>query len=269
MSGLARSRDDRLRTGTSCVLSGYLDAILVLAYSASDNDASTLFTWLNAHLVSKLRIGRMDGSKTIEFAEYLLKYAPSITPVVLVIAAMIAFLAYYTSRGMRLDADQRAKDSLTFEMIKYWGENRDLLHRSSIRFAFYDALSDEQIQVIQNGSRLSLDVNYIGRLVAYLQYIGKMDDALLKNHEQNAVITIEQNQMDDIRLDYLRMMNSLEFVCIPYRLDLCNRDIFHEEMKTAFLQADSLKFYERMISIAGIWPSLKFTLEDMKKRISA
>ncbi len=195
-------------------------------------------------------------------------WAPFVNSFILLIGVSIAFLAWRVSSGTRLDAKRRARNQLSFDMIRYYIENRDqFMTRGSLRNQFYTALPMEDLTKILERKPISISPALSAEYLKLRSTIAGAGAPLLEGEP----VEVGRWELLDLRIDLINFMNSFEYISIPYSKRLCNRDIFYEEMRMVILPQkkffyDVLKASEAVAAGHDLWPSFKQLLEDMDRR---
>jgi hypothetical protein len=195
-------------------------------------------------------------------------WAPFVNSFILLTGVCIAFLAWRVASGTRLDAKRRARNQLSFDMIRYYIENRDhFMTRGSLRNQFYTALPREDLTKILERKPISISP----ALSAEYQKLRSTIAGGALPASEGEPIDVGRWELLDLRIDLINFMNSFEYISIPYSKRLCNRDIFYEEMRMVILPQkqffhDVLKSAEAVAAGHDLWPSFKKLLEDMERR---
>lgn len=195
-------------------------------------------------------------------------WAPFVNSFILLTGVCIAFLAWRVASGTRLDAKRRARNQLSFDMIRYYIENRDqFMTRGSLRNQFYTGLPKEDLTKILERKPISISPQLSAE---YLKLRSTIAGGAPQVAEGDA-IEVGRWELLDLRVDLINFMNSFEYISIPYSKRLCNRDIFYEEMRMVILPQkqffhDVLKASEAVAAGHDLWPSFKQLLDDMERR---
>lgn len=195
-------------------------------------------------------------------------WAPFVNSLILLTGVCIAFLAWRVASGTRLDAKRRARNQLSFDMIRYYIENRDqFMTRGSLRNQFYAALPREDLTKILERKPISISP----ALSAEYIKLRSMIAGAVPPFSEGEQIEVGRWELLDLRVDLINFMNNFEYISIPYTKRLCNRDIFYEEMRMVILPQkqffyDVLKASEAVAAGHDLWPSFKKLLEDMDRR---
>lgn len=195
-------------------------------------------------------------------------WAPFVNSLILLTGVCIAFLAWRVASGSRLDAKRRARNQLSFDMIRYYIENRDhFMTRGSLRNQFYTALPSEDLTKILERKPISISP----ALSAEYLKLRSMITGVAPPFKEGEQIEVDRWDLLDLRIDLINFMNSFEYISIPYSKRLCNRDIFYEEMRMVILPQkkffhDLLKSADAVAAGHDLWPSFKKLLEDMDRR---